>query len=105
MLECRHGKRMTRATTKRKGKSKMASQNKSIEILNACQKFIVNYANDNGIVLAVSFASVEDFKKFVFALTFKTLIDTGMATDEAYDMLMGNGAYEEMAAKVWAMAQ
>ena len=83
----------------------MASQNKSIEILNACQKFIVDHANTNGIVLADSFASVEEFKKFVFALTFKTLIDAGMATSEAYDLLMGDGAYEEMADRVWSMAQ
>lgn len=71
------------------------------QILNDVQQLLIDFANKEGIVLANDFATVDEFKRFVIGFTFKALTDIGLATDKAYDIIFGDGAYVEMAANVW----
>ena len=71
------------------------------QILNDVQRLLIDFANEEGIVLANDFSTVDEFKRFVIGFTFKALTDIGLATDKAYDIIFGDGAYVEMAANVW----
>lgn len=75
------------------------------ELLNKVQAFMVDFANQKGINLKTEFGTVEAFKKFVIAFTFKTLIDIGLETKAAYDLVFGSGEYEALAERVWAAVQ
>ena len=77
---------------------------KSLELLNAVQKLLVSFATESGIDLRAEFGTVEAFKKFVIAFTFKQLVELGVAVNEAYDMVLGDGSYDDLAAKVWDAA-
>lgn len=76
-----------------------------MDILKKMQRLLVDFANKEGINLQDEFGTVEAFKKFVIALTFKALTDSGIETGEAYDMIFGNGQYEELAEKTWNLAR
>ena len=77
------------------------AQSNSIKLLNAAQAFIVKFANDNQVNLEAEFGTVEKFKEFVIAITFKTLVDAGIAVNEAFDLVMGDGAYSKLASDLW----
>lgn len=74
---------------------------KSLELVNAAQKFIIASANEGGINLRDEFETVEDFKKFVIAMTIKTLVDGGYEVAKAFDLVVGDGAFERLADEVW----
>ena len=76
----------------------------SLQLLNGVQKFMINFANDKGISLQDEFGTVEAFKKFVIGFTFKTLVDMGVETKQAYDLVFGSGEYEALATKIWENA-
>ena len=73
----------------------------SIQLLNDVQRFLVDFANREGINLADDFETVGDFKQFVIGLTIKTLVDIGLSVSEAYDTAMGDGAYNALAERIW----
>lgn len=75
------------------------------ELLNAIKNLLVKFANENNIILAHEFGTPAKFKEFVIAFTFKQLKELGVDTKDAFDMLMGDGAFDEMANSVWESAQ
>lgn len=75
------------------------------ELLNAVQRYMIDFANAKGIILADEFGTVDEFKKFVIAFTIKTIVDLGRDVSEAYDIVMGEGKYDELAEAVWNAAQ
>lgn len=75
------------------------------EILNTVQKFIIDDCNARGISLADHFPTVAEFKKYVFALTVKTLVEIGFTVKEAIDMTLGEGQYDALVESVWNAAQ
>ncbi len=68
----------------------------NLDILNQVQSLFIAQASAAGENLAETFATVEDFKKFIIALTFKGLRDAGMEVSEAFDVVLGGGSYEEL---------
>lgn len=76
-----------------------------INLLNKVQSLLIGFANDNGISLHAEFGTIDAFKQFVIAFTFRSLIDLGIETSEAYDIVFGDGAYEKLANDVWAACQ
>ncbi len=72
-----------------------------INLLNQVQRKIIDFANENNIDLRTQFKTVEKFKEFVIAFTIKSLVDIGMEINKAYDLVMGDGKYEELANSVW----
>jgi hypothetical protein len=68
-----------------------------LDILNKTQAFLIDQANEKGINLEEHFATVQDFKGFVIAFAFKNLTEAGMAADEAFDAVCGEGKFNEMA--------
>lgn len=76
----------------------------ALAILNAAQKTIIDYANENGISLADHFVTVDAFKTFVFATTVKTLVDAGLTIKEAIDATLGQGQYDALVENVWNAA-
>jgi len=78
---------------------------KSTAILNAVQSHVIGYANAKGISLADEFASVQEFKQFIMALTFKTATDIGLTVKEAFDLVAGDNAYDNLVSSVWESAQ
>lgn len=75
--------------------------NRSIELLNKIQTELIAFANRQGINLANEFKTVDDFKQFVIALTYKMLIDLGVEPKEAFDMTLGDGAYDRLVEITW----
>lgn len=78
---------------------------KHFDLLNKVQSMLITFANEKGISLKEEFGSVDAFKQFVIAFTFRSLTDAGLATDAAYDAVFGIGAYEELAENVWNAAR
>ena len=72
------------------------------QILNAFQKKIIDFSNEQGISLAAEFGTVDEFKKFVVSFCIHLVMETGKTVQEAYDIVLGDGAYEQMADQVWA---
>jgi hypothetical protein len=66
------------------------------DLLNGIQSIIIDFANREGINLADEFATVQDFKQFVIALTFKQLTDMGIEVEKAFDMTLGDGQFQAM---------
>jgi hypothetical protein len=64
------------------------------DLLNGIQSIIIDFANREGINLADEFATVQDFKQFVIARTFKQL--TGIEVEKAFDMTLGDGQFQAM---------
>ena len=75
---------------------------KHLKLLNAVQAKLIEFANDRGINLRDEFKTVDKFKEFVIAFTFKALTDNGIDVPEAYDIVMGDGAYVKLADDVWS---
>lgn len=73
----------------------------SLQLLNGVQQYMIQFANEKGISLQDEFGTVEAFKKFVIAFTFKTLVDMGIETKQAYDLCFGEGRFDELVDKVW----
>lgn len=74
-------------------------------LLNEVQKRMVDFANSNSISLHDEFGTVEKFKTFVVAFTIKMMVDIGIEISKAYDIVMGDGAYTQLANDVWAKCQ
>jgi hypothetical protein len=71
------------------------------ELLNAVQAMLIEFANSNNISLRDEFKSVDQFKQFVIALTVKSLTDNGIETSKAFDIVFGDGSFEQLANDVW----
>lgn len=69
--------------------------------INAVRSLIIDFANQNGIDLSSEFKTAEDFKLFVISFCIKTLVSFGYSTNQAYDVVHGDGAYQQMADSVW----
>ncbi len=78
---------------------------KSLELLNGVKDLLVKFANESGINLQDESGSVEEFKKFTIAFTFKQLTDMGVAVNEAWDLVLGEGQYDALVDRVWNTAQ
>jgi hypothetical protein len=78
---------------------------KSLELLNKVQAFIIDYATNSGISLHDHFASVDQFKNFVIALTFRTLTEAGISTEDAFNAVCGDGAFKRLADDLWEQFQ
>lgn len=76
----------------------------NIELLNQVQAMVIDFANRNGISLQDQFGSVEAFKKFVVAMTFKQLVEAGATVSDAYNAVFGDNSYEDMFERTWAAA-
>jgi hypothetical protein len=74
----------------------------SLELLNKVQAFLIDQANAKGINLAADFDGPEDFKKFVIGFAFKSLRDAGATVEEAYNAVMGDGAYSDLSGNLHA---
>lgn len=75
------------------------------ELLNEVQKMLIDFANKNSISLHDEFETVEKFKQFVITFTIRSLTEIGIELSHAYDMVMGDGAYNRLADAVWAKCQ
>ncbi len=70
-----------------------------LDLLNQVQSFLIAQANEKGINLADSFATVQEFKDFVVGVAFKGLTEAGMNVEQAFDATLGAGKYEKTLAK------
>ena len=75
------------------------------EALNAVKNLIVDFANSNGICLITQFRTQDNFKKFVISLCFTELVKSGIRTETAFDFLLGDGAFNQMANDCWHAMQ
>jgi len=72
------------------------------ELLNKVKDGFIEFANKNGINLAEMFPTRDDFATYIVSLTMKTLIDEGgYSVIEAFEMVHGEGAYSELASRIW----
>ena len=78
----------------------MSNANQHLALLNEVQAMLIAQANAAGINLADSFATVEDFKKFVIGFAFQGMRDAGADVATAFDAVLGNGEYETLFARV-----
>jgi hypothetical protein len=75
----------------------MASGGFNTELLMKVQRFVIDTATENGQLLDDQFASKNDFKQFIIALTMRMLIDQiGMTTEQAFDAVMGAGRFQAL---------
>ena len=76
------------------------------ELLNKVQQHIIDTANSDGTDLKEEFGTVDAFKQFVIAFTIRSCVEVlGMDIEEAFDVAMGDGAYEKICNKCWGSLQ
>lgn len=75
------------------------------DLLNRVQRLLIDHANAKGISLDAEFGTVDRFKEFVIAFTFRILTDAGMSTEAAFDAIFGGGAYVDLAERTWNTLQ
>ena len=78
---------------------------KSTDLLNKVQGFVINFANESGISLHDQFKSVDQFKQFVVAITFRTLTEAGVSTEDAFNAVCGDGSFKRLADELWDTLQ
>lgn len=71
------------------------------KLLNGMQRLLIDFANDNGISLRDEFGTVDQFKQFVMAFTFKVLIDEGFSVPDAFDRTFGDGSYSQLVDRLY----
>lgn len=76
----------------------------SNDLLNKVQSLLINFANESGISLKSEFGTIDAFKQFVIAFTFKMLTNLGIETEKAFDLVFGSGEYNALAESVWNSA-
>ena len=75
-------------------------------ILNAIQTKVIEVCNADGINLADTFETVEDFKTWLLSFTIKMVMDvTGFTVKESMDIVCGDGSYNKLAETVWDSLQ
>ena len=75
----------------------------NIELLNAAKDFIINQANEEGVLLADIFGTPEDFRQAVISIVITTVMDImSVEMPEAYDIVMGDGSYQKLLDMCWA---
>ncbi len=79
----------------------MSTTTKSLELLNKARNYIVSFANENRIDLRTVFPDAETFQRFVIGICFRTLTENGVETSEAFDMLLGDGAFRKLSDSIW----
>ena len=67
------------------------------ELLNAVKNEIIAIANRECRCLADEFESQDHFKQFIISTCIKGLTDQGATLPQAYDLVLGEGAYQELA--------
>ena len=73
--------------------------------LNAIKSNLVAAANLKGVNLGDHFATEDDFKQHVIAIAINYVMKQGKPIEEAYDFVMGEGAYDKMKNACWATLQ
>ena len=74
----------------------------NVELIQAIQGKLIDIATENGIDLADEFKTRKAWKDFVLSFTVKAVMDV-MQWDvrKAYDVVLGNGKFQELADGVW----
>ncbi len=73
--------------------------------LNAIKGNIVAAANLKGVNLGDHFATDAEFKQHVIAIAIDYVMRKGKSTEEAYDFVMGEGAYDKLKNTCWNSLQ
>ena len=75
------------------------------ELLNSVRDEIIAIANKEGRNLMDEFGSVDNFKQFVISTCIKGLVDQGADLPVAYDLVLGEGAYQSLSDSVFEQLQ
>jgi hypothetical protein len=61
----------------------------------------------SNVIAALNFAITETgcSKEEAILMVLKTAIQAGLPTQQAYELIFGNGSYEQMAGQVWEALQ
>ena len=73
--------------------------------LNAIKNNIIAAANLKGVNLGDHFDSDDDFKQHVIAIAINYVMKRGKPIEEAYDFVMGDGAYDKLKNTCWSNLQ
>ncbi len=73
--------------------------------LNAVKANIVAAANLKNVNLGDHFATDDDFKQHVIAVAISYVMKQGKPIEEAYDFVMGEGAYDKLKNTCWSNLQ
>jgi hypothetical protein len=72
------------------------------DLLNAAKKLIVEFANDNNIVISESFPNKKSFNEFVISLTIKSIMQIlKVDIKDAWNMVFGDDSYKQFAENVF----
>ncbi len=76
------------------------------KLLNTIKDELIRIANEKGIVLQDTFGTPEKFKQMIISLTIDSVMQARqIPLDQAYDIVMGDGAYQDMAGRVFNILQ
>ena len=73
--------------------------------LNAVKNNIIAAANIKGVNVGDHFANDDEFKQHVIGIAISYVMKQGKPIEEAYDFVMGEGAYDKMKNACWATLQ
>jgi len=81
-------------------------KSKELQLLDAVKNLLIEFANEQGISLQDEFGSRDAFAQFVIGFTIRNLVEVcEMTVQQAYDTVMGDGAYKQLSDSVWEQLQ
>jgi len=81
-------------------------KSKELQLLDAVKDMLIEFANKEGISLEHEFGSRDKFAQFVIGFTIRNLVEVcNMTISEAYNAVMGEDAYQQLAESVWQQLQ
>lgn len=67
------------------------------ELLNGLKRTMINYFNENGILISDHFATTDDFDAFVVRTAIREVMSArGLDVSAAYDVVLGDGEYKRL---------
>ena len=69
----------------------------NLELINKMNDLLIGQANKDGVELSEIFNSNEDLNNFLISKAIKYAMNHGKSLEEAYDFVLGDGAYKGIA--------
>jgi len=76
-----------------------------IKLLNFVKDSVIEQCNSEGVNLADHFETPKEFRQFIAELSIKLVVEIGISVNDAVDIVLGDGSFDEIAGDIWERLQ
>ena len=77
----------------------------NIDLVNKIKSAYISFANENGIIISQAFKTPEELHQALIGFAINSLVRSGASVPQAFDKIMGEGAYARLAEESFAFCQ